>query len=152
MSTLALKLTPPPHRHFFNSFLDLQYLPFFIQVLVLMMVLVVTMRYSEQCWNLLISWTDLILEETSKFSWQPIGKRDSLYCTIQGGSSCTENDKNCALFFSRPDTLDPALTRPGRLDRKIEFSLPDLEVHLCIFVWFECNLSHCILQAISLAN
>ena len=33
------------------------------------------------------------------------------------------------LFPSRPDTLDPALTRPGRLDRKIEFSLPDLEVH-----------------------
>ena len=32
-------------------------------------------------------------------------------------------------FPSRPDTLDPALTRPGRLDRKIEFSLPDLEVH-----------------------
>lgn len=27
----------------------------------------------------------------------------------------------------RPDTLDPALLRPGRLDRRIEFSLPDIE-------------------------
>lgn len=28
---------------------------------------------------------------------------------------------------NRPDTLDPALTRPGRLDRKIEFLPPDIE-------------------------
>ncbi len=28
---------------------------------------------------------------------------------------------------SRPDTLDPALLRPGRLDRRVEFSLPDAE-------------------------
>jgi len=39
---------------------------------------------------------------------------------------------------NRPDTLDPALTRPGRLDRKVEFSLPDLEVRETASV---CNLS-----------
>jgi len=39
---------------------------------------------------------------------------------------------------NRPDTLDPALTRPGRLDRKVEFSLPDLEVRETASV---CKLS-----------
>eukprot|EP00092_Neocalanus_flemingeri_P054181 GFUD01063809.1.p1 GENE.GFUD01063809.1~~GFUD01063809.1.p1 ORF type:complete len:436 (+),score=170.74 GFUD01063809.1:46-1353(+) len=34
---------------------------------------------------------------------------------------------------NRPDTLDPALIRPGRLDRKVEFSLPDLEGRTNIF-------------------
>ena len=28
---------------------------------------------------------------------------------------------------NRPDILDPCLVRPGRLDRRVEFSLPDLE-------------------------
>ena len=34
---------------------------------------------------------------------------------------------------NRPDTLDPALKRPGRLDRKVEFPLPDLEGRTEIF-------------------
>ncbi len=34
---------------------------------------------------------------------------------------------------ARPDTLDPALLRPGRLDRKVEFGLPDLEGRAHIF-------------------
>uniref|UniRef100_A0A5S6R4Y7 26S proteasome regulatory subunit 7 n=1 Tax=Trichuris muris TaxID=70415 RepID=A0A5S6R4Y7_TRIMR len=34
---------------------------------------------------------------------------------------------------NRPDTLDPALVRPGRLDRKVEFGLPDVEGRTHIF-------------------
>ena len=34
---------------------------------------------------------------------------------------------------NRPDTLDPALLRPGRLDRKIEFPFPDRRQKRLIF-------------------
>merc|ERR1712183_664440 len=34
---------------------------------------------------------------------------------------------------NRPDTLDPALLRPGCLDRKVEYCLPDLEGRTHIF-------------------
>ena len=37
------------------------------------------------------------------------------------GSSCDKRR------IYRPDTLDPALLRPGRLDRRVEFALPDIE-------------------------
>ncbi|XP_037467508.1 26S proteasome regulatory subunit 10B homolog A-like [Triticum dicoccoides] len=33
---------------------------------------------------------------------------------------------------SRPDVLDPALLRPGRLDRKIEIPLPNVQARLQI--------------------
>lgn len=34
---------------------------------------------------------------------------------------------------NRPETLDPALLRPGRLDRRIEFGPPDFEGLMDIF-------------------
>ncbi|WRX12463.1 ATPase, partial [Theobroma cacao] len=34
---------------------------------------------------------------------------------------------------NRPDTLDPVLLRPGRVDRKVEFGLPDMESRTQIF-------------------
>lgn len=42
---------------------------------------------------------------------------------------------------NRPDTLDPALMRPGRLDRKIEFSLPDQEGRTHILR--SCSFNEC---------
>ncbi|CAR25894.1 hypothetical protein ZYGR_0A04670 [Zygosaccharomyces rouxii] len=42
---------------------------------------------------------------------------------------------NIKVMFAtnRPNTLDPALLRPGRIDRKVEFSLPDLEGRANVF-------------------
>ena len=39
----------------------------------------------------------------------------------------------CIMATNRADTLDPALLRPGRLDRKIEFPLPDRRQKKLVF-------------------
>jgi 26S proteasome regulatory subunit T3 len=54
---------------------------------------------------------------------------------------------------NRADTLDPALLRPGRLDRKIEFPMPDRRQKRLIFATItskmnlseEVDLEDCIL-------
>ena len=56
-----------------------------------------------------------------------------------------EQNVNVKVIMStnRHDTLDPALLRPGRLDRKIEFPLPDRRQKRLIFqtVTAKMNLS-----------
>lgn len=56
-----------------------------------------------------------------------------------------EQNVNVKVIMStnRHDTLDPALLRPGRLDRKIEFPLPDRRQKRLIFqtVTSKMNLS-----------
>lgn len=46
-----------------------------------------------------------------------------------------ETDTNVVVFAAtnRPDSLDTALTRPGRFDRHIEYVLPDIEAREEIF-------------------
>jgi len=52
---------------------------------------------------------------------------------------------------NRADTLDPALLRPGRLDRKIEFPYPDRRQKRLVFQVLtgkmnlseECDLEEC---------
>lgn len=54
-------------------------------------------------------------------------------------SSCVQ----VIMATNRADTLDPALLRPGRLDRKIEFPLPDRRQKRLIFstITSKMNLS-----------
>jgi 26S proteasome regulatory subunit T1 len=62
--------------------------------------------------------------DTVRFSALCLRLWISLMGLILGGTSRSTN---------RPNTLDPAPLRPGRLDRKIEFVLPDVEGRTQIF-------------------
>lgn len=53
------------------------------------------------------------------------------------------DNEQVVMATNRADTLDPALLRPGRLDRKIEFPLPDRRQKRLVFstITAKMNLS-----------
>lgn len=63
------------------------------------------------------------------------------YCTYTNYISW--HTSQVIMATNRADTLDPALLRPGRLDRKIEFPLPDRRQKRLIFstITSKMNLS-----------
>jgi 26S proteasome regulatory subunit T2 len=53
----------------------------------------------------------------------------------------TRGDVKVIMATNKIESLDPALIRPGRIDRKIEFPLPDVKTKRHIFRWVPL-LSH----------
>nr|XP_018628489.1 26S proteasome regulatory subunit 4 homolog [Nicotiana tomentosiformis] len=45
----------------------------------------------------------------------------------------SRGDVKVILVTNKIECLDPAMLRPGRIDRKIEFPLPDIKTRRCIF-------------------
>lgn len=53
----------------------------------------------------------------------------------------TRGDVKVIMATNKIESLDPALIRPGRIDRKIEFPLPDVKTKRHIFRYV-CPMSH----------
>jgi 26S proteasome regulatory subunit T2 len=74
---------------------------------------------------------------TKRYDTESSGQKEiqrtmlELLTQLDGFDSCT--DVKVILATNRIETLDPALIRPGRIDRKIEFPYPDEKIKKMIF-------------------
>lgn len=61
---------------------------------------------------------------------QPATSLHQLQMSVQVLKPCLPEQVKMIMATNRPDVLDPALLRPGRLDRKIEIPLPNEQARL----------------------
>jgi 26S proteasome regulatory subunit T2 len=54
----------------------------------------------------------------------------------------TRGDVKVIMATNKIESLDPALIRPGRIDRKIEFPLPDVKVRVAHLSVVSCPARH----------
>ena len=94
-------------------------------------------KWDTRIWDLCISLETQKLHNYSRCGF--INGSNVNYNALFSITTEELNNNNCPgnikvlMATNRPDTLDPALTRPGRLDRRVEFGLPDLEGRAHIF-------------------
>lgn len=90
---------------------------------------------SDRVINQILTEIDGIGKQKQIFIIGATNRCDAFFAVARAAAHlCAGNIREKALsFLSRPDILDPAVTRPGRLDQLIFIPLPDLPSRISIF-------------------